>query len=198
MEEVEIILPQIKYLAEFCPESGSILSIGPYDSLKNKKNITDIDEELVERIHTGEVNIHSCFLNIDKNDVDIAETKYVFAIDDVLHRISDAKYAQIENPDIIVEKKLGNIKIRLSEKWGGNYPLKNKKKSFKPRNTVWSGNTICEFLITKPNDPNIIYDYFKCYLEDIKNDYEYRLTNVEKEYSIYTKRILEKYVMESK
>lgn len=194
MEEINSL--EVRYLAEFDPDSGSIRAIGPYNALRDRKNVVDIDTTLVDRIHSGEVKIHSCFLSIDSGSVAIAETKTVYTIDDVLHRIPEAHYADFENADIIIEQFPNKICVRLSEVWGGTYPYKNKPKNFKSRNTVWSGDTECEFLITKPNDPNIIYDYFRCYLEDIKTDYCFHLTNPKKECSIYTKRILENYITE--
>lgn len=193
----EIVIPEVTYLAVFDPETGSVLSVGPYNALKDNKNIIDIDNDLVERIHSGEVKIHSCFIDLDSEEISIAEAKHVFTIDDVLHRIPLAKDCDVENPDIVIQMQSNKLKIQLSEKWGGNYPYKNKKADFRARKTVWSGDTVCEFLITKPNDPNIIYDYFKCYLEDIQKDYEYDLTKVKNECSIYTKRILKSYVLET-
>ena len=189
-----------KYLAVFDPDSGSIKSIGPYNVLKTQKYTIDIDKDLAQRIHTGEVKIHSCFLDIESGSVEVAETKNISKIDDVLHRISLVEWSDVENPDVVVEFDRINstLRIQLNEKWGGKYPYNNKNEFFKPRNMVWSGDTMLEFLITKPNDPNVIYEYFTCYLENIKNNFEFKLTNSEKEFSIYTKRILENYVMEVK
>jgi len=187
---------EVDYAAVFNPDDGSILSIGPKELLSDKQNKVSINSDIVERINKGELRIQSCFLDISTGSLEIAETKNLFKIDDVLHRIPQYADTQ-EQPDIYVKYCTKNkmVTVSLHKKWGGLYgQLDNGQKTTK---VVWSGDTALDFLITKRNDPNIILNKFSCCIDSLIDDnieFKLRLDNCE--FSMYTKRVLKNYALD--
>lgn len=188
---------EVDYAAVFNPDDGSILSIGPKELLFTEQNKIPVDAEIVERINKGELRIQSCFLDIDTGSLEIAETKNLFKIDDVLHRVPYYKDVKEEQPDVYIQfcAKTRMLTFSLHKKWGGSYgSLKNNQKTAK---IVWSGDTVLDFLITKRNDPNIIYDKFSCSIDNlVDNIIAYELSLEFTSFSVYTKRIMKKYALE--
>ena len=187
---------EVDYAAVFNPDDGSILSIGPKELLSDKQNKVSINSDIVERINKGELRIQSCFLDISTGSLEIAETKNLFKIDDVLHRIP--QYTDIqEQPDIYVKYCTKNkmVTVSLHKKWGGLYgQLEVGQKTTK---VVWSGDTALDFLITKRNDPNIIYNKFSCCIDSlIDNNMQFELDLDNCEFSMYTKRVLKNYALD--
>jgi len=187
---------EVDYAAVFNPDNGSILSIGPKDLFSNEQNKISINSDIVERINKGELRIQSCFLDISTGSLEIAETKNLFKIDDVLHRIPNYTDIQ-EQPDIYVKYCSINkmFTISLHRKWGGFYGELNNGQ--KPTRVVWAGDTALDFLITKRNDPNIIFNKFSCCIDNlIDNNIEFKLNLDNCKFSMYTKRVMKNYVLE--
>lgn len=204
MEEVEFqewltSLEQVKhnYSAVYDPSTMKIIRVGPSHALENEDNCYEIDSEIAERILSGEISIHSCYIDSANGDIAVTETKSLIKIDDVLHRIPSTTWSDIENPDVylILDCKNSKITVQLGSQWGGTYnPLDEK---IKTRKIVWSGDTQLEFLITDYNDPNVIYDAFNFAIQDlIENDLEYKIKVPSPEVSVYTKRIFKNYIMD--
>jgi len=188
-----------KYSVIYNPSTMQILQVGPSHALLNcGDNCLEIETDIAERILSGEISIHSCYLDADNGEIAITETKSLIKIDDVLHRIPNLKWCTIENPDVYLKlnSKKSKINIQLGVQWGGTFVSKNISYA-KSRKIVWSGDTLMEFLITDYNDPNIIYDSFSFAIQDLMNDdLEFIIKVPHSEVSVYTKRIFKNYVVE--
>lgn len=187
-----------KYSIVYDPKTMQILQVGPSHALADRDNCLEIDAEIAERILSGEISIHSCYLDAANGEVAITETKSLIKIDDVLHRIPSLRWSTIENPDVYLKLDAENskINIQLGSKWGGTFVSKDMSYT-KSRKIVWNGDTVMEFLITDYNDPNVIYDAFSFAIQDLmNNDLEFIIKVPYPEVSVYTKRIFKNYVVE--
>jgi hypothetical protein len=115
----------------------------------------------------------------------------------VLHRIVSSEYTDITQPDIFLTytAKTKTLKIQLSQEFGGT---KKHQINLKPRNVVWDGNTVMDFLITEYNDPNGIYQMFSIKINELigKNKI---IKNLNYDtFSVYTRRLFKNYVIEYK
>jgi len=204
MEEIEFqqwieSLQEIKneYSVVFNPSSMKIIRVGPRHALKNEENCIDVDADIAESILSGEVSIHSCYLDSINGEIAITETKNLTKIDDVLHRVPEISWSSIETPDVYLkfDTEKDKITIQLAAHWGGTHSFNNVTPS--TRKIIWSGDTIMEFLVTDYNDPHILYDTFNFTIQDlIKNQLEYIINAPTTQFSVYTKRIFKNYVME--
>jgi hypothetical protein len=107
-------------------------------------------------------------------------------IDDVLHRIIDKKWSNINDPDIIVNYSSDNnlLDFSMSPQYS--------------KNIIWDGDTVMIFLITEYNDPNALIEMISIRVGDItENTKSFQLTLPNK-FSVYTRRIFDKYVFEIK
>jgi len=189
----------IRYKAQYDPETLSIIKLGPEISITDQEHCIDVEEEIALRILSGEIRVHNCFLDIDSGKVEITESKSLNKIDDVLHRIPLVYWSQHENADIytVFDATASTVTIMLGHQWGGEYVDDNAVESVKPRKIYWEGDTEMEFLITGFNDPNLLYDKFKFSIRDLsKGSIVKKVTVPHKDVSIYTRRLFKKYVME--
>lgn len=187
-----------KYSVVYNPDTLQLMQVGPSHALEHLDNCLEIDAEIAERILSGEISIHSCYLDAANGEVAITETKSLIKIDDVLHRIPNLFWSTIENPDVYLKLDAENSKmnIQLGAQWGGTFVSEDVSYT-KSRKIVWSGDTVMEFLITDYNDPNIIYDAFSFTIQDLMDkDLEFIIKVPYPEVSVYTKRIFKNYVVE--
>jgi hypothetical protein len=194
----DIILPPVEFMAKFDPNTGMILAVGPSIAFKNDQYKLPIDEEIAKQIIQGKMLLNSCKVNIAESQVEISEEKSLFKIDDVLHRVSDNQFVDIERIDIhIAYSQSKQFCFSLAEDLGGtkiNPNLDNSKK----RKLVWAGDTMMNFYITDYNDPNILYQTIQIPILELegKNVTVDQLTTVPKEFSVYTRRLFKNYVLE--
>jgi len=205
MEEVEfldeILLNEVSYMAKFDPMSGEVLAVGPAAAFDKDKNVIKIDSDTAEMIINGEINIFSCAVDIRNLTFELIEKKTVLMIDDVLHRIIDKKWTEIDNPDIhlTVDTETDNIVIELTEEFHGTYQLPEKYQPIIKRKIIWDGDTVLNFYITEYNDPNVLYDKFNVLLKDlVDNKITFHCKNLPEKFSIYTRRVLKNYLLELK
>ena len=101
------------------------------------------------------------------------------------------------DPDVYLtySKKDKTLKIQLSAEFGGTKKYKNQRG---PRNIVWDGNTIMDFLITGYNDPNEILQVVSITINELVG----KTTTIKNinypRFSVYTKRLFKKYAIEYK
>jgi len=187
-----------RYFAKFQPSDGSIVGIYPETALEDKSNTIEVDDETALLVYEGKLQLTSCFIDIDSGSFQIAEVKVLNKIDDVLHRIIDKQWAESdEEEDLFVTVFTNDNKmlIELSEKYNGTRLSVKKAK----RKIHWDGSTVMTFLITDYNDPNIIFDVKKIKIDDlIGNSISIHLNELPEKFSIYTKRLFPKYVLEVK
>lgn len=190
-----INLPPIEYVAVFDNNTGKVRSVGPSHAFQEEKWKIPIDKELAEAIINAEIQISSCFVNVNSNTLEIAETRSVYKIDDVLHRIPSKKYSNIRNPEIylIHDRKKKILKIELSAELGGT---KQPKDPYKKRSIIWDGETKMNFFITDYNDPNIPFQVICVIINDLIGKPKV-IENFDYEtFSVYTKRLFKNYIIE--
>lgn len=187
-----------KYFAKFQPGDGSIIGIYPETALQDKSNIIEIDDETAMLVYEGKLQLQSCFIDIDSGSFQIAEIKVLNKIDDVLHRIVDKTWSKFDDEeDLFVTVFVNDRKmlIELSEKYNGTKPSVKKTK----RKIHWDGSTIMMFLITDYNDPNVIFDVVKIKIDDLVSEsVTVQIKELPEKFSIYTKRLFPKYILEIK
>lgn len=188
--------PLVTYMAVFNPDTGEVMKVGPSYAFDDEQYKILIDDDLASKIIEGEIRISSCTVNTHTSELEIAETKVVFKMDDVLHRIVDRMWSDIEYPDVYLtyDTKKKQLKVELSIEFGGT------KDTGRPnigRKIIWSGDTEMNFLITDYNDPNVLYELVPLRLSDLISNAKV-IENLElpNKFSIYTRRLFKNYVME--
>lgn len=196
MEEI-VISHEISYLAEYNPETGEVLSIGPKIALQDRKYIIPIENETAEDVIQGKIRIQCCFVDINSQTFEISEVKQVHKMDDVLHRIISKEWTDIEKPDLHILDSDRKLIFKLTEELGGIYIQDEKYQPIKKRKILWDGDTDLNFLITDYNDPNILYKMITIKLNElIGKEKIVDIRDVPANYSIYTRRIFKDYVIE--
>jgi hypothetical protein len=188
--------PELIYFAVFEPESGQVVGIYPGHAAEDIEHKILIDNATAEAIINGDIKMSNCFVDGTGEALDIAETKNLVKIDDVLHRIVDVKYTPVDDPDIVVSysKKDQTLKFELSENLSGTRKNGN---TARPKKIYWSGETEMIFLITEYNDPNSFIDSISFTVSDLQEKpFVVEKISVPEKFSIYTRRIFEKYAFE--
>jgi len=180
-----IKVPEETYFFEF-DEAGNILALHPgvgIDHIKNKIQVDlDIALGIYERGETlRQYKVDTISGKVIK--VTLASITGLNKIDDVLHRVIDKRWSNVTKPDISIEydraESLLTFKIN---------PL---------RKTVeWQGDQDMVFLVTAYNDPNVLQEMISFNVNDlVKYPHRFKL-ELPKKFSIYTRRIFDKYTYE--
>ena len=182
--------PEVKFYAAFDPNTGDVTGVYPSHALTDQKNVVEIDQETAQLINEGALKLNSCFVDISSGKFEIAEIRSLIKIDDVLHRIVDKKWSDVEDPDVIVSYVEGTDKLV--------FDLSPKYRELK-RKIHWDGSTELCFFITEYNDPNIVRFIVKFSINDL-TEKQISLTGLplEGRFSVYTRRLFPKYVIETK
>jgi hypothetical protein len=205
MEEIkEHLLPQIQlpsptYVAVYDPNTGVVVSVGPSHAFINVAHKIEIDSEIAEQIIEGKLRISSCFVDPRESKLEIAEIKSVYKIDDLLHRIIEKQWADIDCPDIFIsynsKKKL--LTFQLTEEFYGTKKLPKEFQPVTKRKVKWSGDTELHFLVTEYNDPNIFYEMLSFKVSNLVGKSKiYKNLELPDKFSIYTRRIFKNYILE--
>lgn len=176
--------PEINYWAIFNPDNGEVIGIYPDAAAKDRIHKILIDKELAEDIMNGVIRMNTCYVDLESDKVEIFEKYGLRKIDDIMHRIPDARFHQVENPDLLVtfESKLKRITLSLSDS------IKNKK-------VYWVDETTVSFQITAYNNPYHVYQTITCTLDDLKNNpMSFIIDTENKRFSIFTRRLFKKYL----
>lgn len=187
----------VRYVAVYDQLTGDVKSVGPDYAFPNEEYTIEIDSETALSIIAAEIQIHHCQIDVHSGNLEIAETKTLNKLDDVLHRIPLIQYADITKPDVYLTYTTKNqtLKIQLSTEFGGT---KKYKDANKPRKFVWDGSTVMDFLITEYNDPNLIYKMFSVKINELVGK-TVTIKNISYDnFSVYTRRLFKNYVIEIK
>ncbi len=206
MEEIkeifdDIVLDPVTYVAEFEPESGIVTAVGPTSAFKNVPNVISIDKDLAEMIIEGQINIVNCAVDTRNLTFELLEKKTVSKIDDVLHRVINKDWSEIDNPDIYIsfDKSKNDLTFELTEEFGGTFILPEKYQPVTKRKIIWDGETVLNFYVTEYNDPNILYKKYNILLKDlVDSKITYNNVQMPDRFSIYTRRVLKNYILEIK
>lgn len=191
----EYIPPPVNFLASFDISTGRILAVGPAHAFNESDHTVSIDQETAEMIIEGRINLDTCSVDVVGDSFVVSETRAVYKIDDVLHRIIDVEHAEFKKPDVYLTADNNSITIELTEEFGGTRKIENAKK----KKINWAGNTSMNFFITDYNDPNIVYNVFSVKISDLVGDKVVMLgINMPKKFSVYTRRLFKNYIIEYK
>jgi hypothetical protein len=199
LTNVEIL--EQKFSAVFDPFSGKVISVGPSFAFKDDKHEIEIDQETALMIIEGKISLNSCFVDLESDKLEFIQSKTMFKIDDLLHRIPEKSWTDIDKIDlyIVYYSKTKTLKFQLSEEFSGTKKLPKKFQPVTMRKIKWDGSTIMNFFITEYNDPNVVYSTISFSIDDLVGKNKI-IHNVEltKNSSIYTRRIFKNCVMEFK
>lgn len=173
---------KIQYWAGYDPLTGKVTGIYPGNTANEIKHKIEIDQEIAESIANGTTSIFNCYIDLEEGKLEIVEVKSLTKIDDVLHRVIDSKWSDIQDPDIIIKNNNNNLFIILNEKY-----RKGKK-------VFWDGETEMDFFITDYNDPDVLHNMFTVKLSKLlERDYSIEVSAPRK-FSVYTRRLFKKYI----
>lgn len=177
----------IDYYATF-KEDGSLTGVYPSHAATGIQNKIQIDEEVANAIIGGAENLFSYKVDVPTRKllkINKFSTHNLIKIDDVLHRIIDKKWSNIEDPDVIVSYNETDsvITFSMSERY--------------TTNVIWDGATEMIFLITNYNDPNALIEMISVRAGDITENTKSFNLDLPKKFSVYTRRIFDKYIFET-
>lgn len=197
----EIIIEPVTYSATFDVDSGQVTAVGPSIAFKGVPNSISVENDIAEMIIEGKINISNCAVDVRNMTFELIEKKVVTKIDDVLHRVINKDWTEIDNPDIYITFDRNNqtLTFELTEEFGGTFVLPEKYQPVTKRKIIWDGETVLNFYITEYNDPNILYKKHNLLLKDLV-DSKITYTNIAmpEKFSIYTRRVLKNYILEIK
>jgi len=187
-EWIKLPINQVEYFAKFNEENGALLGIYPSHAAQDFVNKIKIDEEIATQIASGEENLFSYRVDLPtKKLLKISKfsTHSLIKIDDVLHRVVDKKWSKITDPDVVVSYNKEHKLLTFSM---------NSKYS---KNIIWDGDTEMIFLVTDYNDPNVLMQMISIRAGDITENIKSISVDLPEKFSIYTRRIFDKYIFET-
>jgi len=191
---------ETKYNVAFDNETGKVLTVGPDHTVNSKtyKNIISISNNVAEDIISGKIRMSKCFVDPAMGELEIVEVRDLYSIDDILHRIVEKRWSEIEKPDIYLmyDKSKSLLNIKLSEEFGGTYRLDKKFHPITKRKIFWDGETKLNFIVTDYNDPHIIHTVVEVKISDLNGQTVVLDVECPEKFSIYTKRLFKNYVIE--
>jgi hypothetical protein len=193
----EISIPAIKYVAKFDKETGKVVSIGPRLIDINNDDEIEIDREMFDDIFSGKINLHHCFIDLYDNKIQVKYNQTLRKIDDVLHRVIEKQFIKIEDPEIFVTYNTSSKKltVELTERFFGSKKIENIKNLRKQR-VLWSGDTDMDFYITEYNDPHFVFEKISVKLSELEGKQFEIDVNIDKKFSIFTRRLFKNYILE--
>jgi hypothetical protein len=197
MEEIEELFEKFRYLAVFDPESFQVIKVGPEYAFLKEKNKIVIEDDIALEILEGKIRLSSCYIDLDSNSLELIERQHVSKIDDVLHRVIEKKWSKEKSSEIFITyfKKNNNLKFELTSVFSGT----RKNRSNNQRKISWSGDTVMNFYVTEYNDPHNLIEIVSFPLNElISKSYEIKNLTLPTKFSVYTRRIFKRYVLEIK
>ena len=178
-------LPEETYFFEFDTE-GNVVALHPGPSVDHIKNKIQVDLDVALGIYERGETLRHYKVDVISGrviKVNLASITGLTKIDDVLHRVIDKKWSKISKPDVSIEynktESLLTFKIN---------PLL--------KTIEWQGDQDMIFLITEYNDPNVLQEMISFNVNELVK-YPQRINiNLPNKFSIYTRRLFDKYTFE--
>jgi hypothetical protein len=177
----------IEYYVTF-KDDGSLIGVYPSHSVLDLTNKIKIDDETATSITTGAENLFSYRVDISTKKLvklNKFSTHSLIKIDDILHRVIDKKWSNIQDPDITILHNVKNstLTFSMSDKYSNNI--------------IWDGATEMIFLVTDYNDPNVLIHMLSIRAGDITENTKLFALDLPTRFSVYTRRIFDKYIFET-
>ena len=187
---------KIDYCVIFNKDTGEIIGVGPEFAFRDYTNKLQIDKDLALDMLNSKVKMSSYIVDFENGSLQLLENKSLVKIDDILHRVIEKEWSDVEDFDlyITVNRKKNSILFEFSEQLGGTkkHEIKNKKRKIK-----WDGQSVMDFYVTEYNDPNIFYNVFTLTIFDLKGKKaEFKNIEFPEKFSVYTRRLFKNYVLE--
>lgn len=178
-------IPEETYFFEF-DNDGNVMALHPGQSVGGIKNKIQVDNSIALAIYESGETLRHYKVDIISGrvlKVNLASITGLHKIDDVLHRVIDKRWTTVTKPDIAIEynrtESLLTFKIN---------PLL--------KTVEWQGDQEMVFLITEYNDPNVLQKMISFNVNELIK-YPQRINvELQKKFSIYTRRIFDKYTFE--
>lgn len=178
-------IPEETYWFEF-DAVGNVISLHPGHVVEAITNKIQIDKSIVDEIYNNKSTLKNFKVDISSGQLirlTLESITGLTKIDDVLHRIIDKQWTRISKPDISVEyskeEKLLTFKIN---------PLL--------KTLEWQGDQDMIFLITDYNNPNALREMISFNVNELVA-YPHRINvDLPEKFSIYTRRLFDKYTFE--
>ena len=177
----------IEYYATF-KDDGALIGVYPSHAVADIPNKIKIDDEVATLITTGAENLFSYRVDIPTKKLvklNKFSTHSLIKIDDILHRVIDKKWSNIQDPDITIlhNVKHNTLTFSMSDKYSNNI--------------IWDGATEMIFLVTDYNDPNVLIHMLSIRAGDITENTKSFALDLPTRFSVYTRRIFDKYLFET-
>ena len=179
-------VPEETYFFEFDLD-GNVIALHPGSAVDHIKNKIQVDIDIALAIYEqGETLRHYKVDTVASKviKVNLANVTGISKIDDVLHRVVDKKWSTISDPDIFIifNKAEKTLEFSIDKKH---------------QNHIWGGDTKLLFIITEYNDPNIFKKMIAIHIGDLlENNVLISVDGIDKKFSIYTRRVFDKYTYE--
>ncbi len=180
-----IEVPEETYFFEF-DNDGNVVALHPGQTVGEIKNKIQVDNSIALAIYEQGETLRHYKVDVISGrviKVNLVSITGLHKIDDVLHRVIDKRWSKVTKPDISIEynrqESLLTFKIN---------PLL--------KTVEWQGDQEMVFLITEYNDPNILQEMISFNVNELVK-YPHRITvDLPEKFSIYTRRIFDKYTYE--
>ena len=177
----------IEYYATF-KDDGALIGVYPSHAVADTANKLKIDEEVATAITAGVESLFSYKVDVPTKKLvklNKFSTHNLIKIDDILHRIIDKKWSNIQDPDITIlhNTEDSTLTFSMSDKYSNDI--------------VWDGETEMIFLVTDYNDPNVLLHMLSIRAGDITENTKLFALDLPDRFSVYTRRIFDKYVFEA-
>jgi hypothetical protein len=178
-------VPEETYFFEFDLD-GNVIALHPGPDVDHIKNKIQIDLDVALGIYDRGETLRHYKVDVISGrviKVNLTSITGLSKIDDVLHRVIDKKWSKISKPDVSIEYNRTDSLLTFKI----NPLLKT---------IEWQGDQDMVFLITEYNDPNVLQEMISFNVNElVKYPQRFTLTLSEK-FSIYTRRIFDKYTYE--
>jgi hypothetical protein len=165
---------------------GNVIALHPGPAVDHVKNKIQVDLDVALGIYDRGETLRHYKVDVISGrviKVNLASITGLTKIDDVLHRIIDKKWSKISKPDVSIEYARADALLTFKI----NPLLKT---------IEWQGDQDMVFLITEYNDPNVLQEMISFNVNElVKYPQRFTLALPEK-FSIYTRRIFDKYTYE--
>lgn len=189
---------KIKYFASFNPQTGEVTGIHPSHASEEASNKVEIDDQIAFSIFDGTTTLNSYRIDVTDPSLPLIEVKSLSKIDDVLHRVIDTHWTEVNESDVYIlyNRQSQSLTFELSNVFGGT---KNVTSSSIRKKILWDGSTEILFLVSSYNDPNEFFYTLSFQIQDlIGNKKVFENITLPKKFSVYTRRIFKNYVIEEK
>ena len=178
-------VPEETYFFEFDLD-GNVTALHPGPSIDHIKNKIQIDIDIALAIYEKGETLGHYKVDVVSGKVikvNLNSITGLTKIDDVLHRVIDKRWVNVTKPDIAIEynRKECLLTFKIN-------PLL--------KTVEWQGDQDMVFLITEYNDPNVLQEMISFNVNELVK-YPQRINiNLPNKFSIYTRRLFDKYTFE--